>query len=301
MSILNDSKIKELCGTSYVTLVVRTKLGNTRLIQHIEGLSYKLDYNNLYRYINDNHTTSISKLITKLKEFEHYKNEIKINNKTKLFNNICLVIEAENLKVNNKKIKEQDIISLTITVPTLEDYESIGFKPMIYPFTPFSVNRDELGNKLLSYGVSSFGYDLRIAPEFKIFTNINNTVIDPKNFNDGTFVDFNGPQCIIPPNSFVLTRTIEYFQMPDTIVGNCLGKSTIARCGINCLVTPAEPGWSGYLTLEFANTTPLPAILYANEGGLQMQFFEGQRPDVTYSDRSGKYQNQRQEVTPPKV
>jgi len=174
-------------------------------------------------------------------------------------------------------------------------------KPMIFPFVNHSVNRNKQNEKILSYGLSSFGYDFRIAPEFKIFTNINNTIVDPKAFDENAFVNFEGDVCIIPPNSFVLARTVEMFHMPDDVVGICVGKSTIARVGINCLVTPVEPGWSGFLTLEFANTTPLPAKLYANEGGLQIEFFRGKRPRVTYSDRGGKYQNQSKEITLPKV
>lgn len=174
-------------------------------------------------------------------------------------------------------------------------------QPMISPFVNNSVRVNEQGEKILSYGVSSFGYDFRVAPEFKIFTNALSVVVDPKDFNEKAFVEYEGDVCIIPPNSFVLARTLERFCMPDTVMGLVSGKSTYARVGIFPLVTPAEPGWEGYLTLEFANSTPLPARLYANEGGLQMTFFEGERPITTYSDRDGKYQGQGPSVVLPKV
>jgi dCTP deaminase len=172
---------------------------------------------------------------------------------------------------------------------------------MISPFVDRSVKVNEQGNRILSYGLSSFGYDARVAPEFKVFTNVYSTIVDPKDFNPKNYVEMEGNECIIPPNSFVLARTLEEFDMPNNVVGICVGKSTIARVGINTLVTPLEPGWKGYLTLEFANTTPLPAKIYANEGGLQIQFFRGAKPNVTYSDRSGKYQHQPAEIVLPKV
>jgi dCTP deaminase len=160
----------------------------------------------------------------------------------------------------------------------------------------------EIAEKIVSYGLSSFGYDIRCSDEFKIFTNINSTVVDPKNFDDKNFVNFKGPICIIPPNSFVLTHTLERFIIPRDIVSNCVGKSTYARCGISVMVTPLEPEWEGYLTLEFANATPLPAMLYANEGCAQIQFFRGTRPcEVSYKDRGGKYQSQIAEPVTPKV
>lgn len=176
-----------------------------------------------------------------------------------------------------------------------------GDRPMITPFVNRSVNRNAAGEKIISYGLSSYGYDFRVAPEFKIFTNTYSAIVDPKNFDEKAFVDFTGDVCVIPPNSFVLARTIERFCMPTDVVGICVGKSTLARVGINCLVTPVEPGWEGFLTLEFANTTPLPAKLYANEGGLQINFYRGERPRVTYADRGGKYQGQNEQVTLPKV
>lgn len=173
--------------------------------------------------------------------------------------------------------------------------------PMISPFVENQVRTDIKGNKIISYGLSSFGYDFRIADEFKIFTNINSRVIDPLNFDNNSFIDFKGPVCIVPPNSFVLARTMERFKMPDNIVGVCTGKSTIARSGMSIMVTPLEPGWEGYLTLEYANTTSLPVMLYAHMGGGQIMFYEGEYPDVTYKDRNGKYQNQGEEVVTPRV
>ncbi len=145
--------------------------------------------------------------------------------------------------------------------------------------------------KIISYGTSSYGYDVRCANEFKIFTNVNSTIVDPKNFDDKCFVDFAGDVCIIPPNSFVLARTVEHFKIPKDVLVVCLGKSTYARCGIVVNVTPLEPEWEGYVTLEFSNTTPLPAKIYANEGCAQMLFFQSdEQCEVTYKDRGGKYQ-----------
>ena len=177
--------------------------------------------------------------------------------------------------------------------------------PMISPFESSQCRYRKsglgVGEKVISYGLSSFGYDVRIANEFKIFTNVNSSIIDPKDFNPSSFVDFTGDVCIIPPNSFVLARSLEYFNMPNDVTGLVLGKSTYARCGLSCLATPLECGWSGHITLEFANTTPLPAKLYANEGAAQVLFFQGSSPaSVTYADRAGKYQNQTG-VTLPKV
>ena len=156
-------------------------------------------------------------------------------------------------------------------------------------------------NGIISYGVSSYGYDARCAPEFKIFTNVNNAIVDPKNFSDDCFVEVNSDECIIPPNSFALARTIEYFRIPKDVLVVCLGKSTYARCGIIVNVTPLEPCWEGHVTLEFSNTTPLPAKIYANEGVCQFLFFKGDTPcDVTYDDRAGKYMGQTG-VTLPKI
>jgi len=153
----------------------------------------------------------------------------------------------------------------------------------------------------VSYGVSSYGYDIRIADEFKIFTNINSTVVDPKNFNPKNFVDFKGDVAIIPPNSFALGRSVEYFRIPRNVMTICVGKSTYARCGIITNVTPFEPEWEGFVTLEISNTTPLPAKIYANEGIAQVLFFESDEDClVSYGDKKGKYQGQ-QGITLPKV
>jgi dCTP deaminase len=153
----------------------------------------------------------------------------------------------------------------------------------------------------ISYGLSSYGYDARVAPEFKIFTNVDSAIVDPKNFSPTSFVDRTTDICIIPPNSFVLARTIEYFRIPRDVLVICLGKSTYARCGIIVNVTPLEPGWEGHVTLEFSNTTPLPAKIYANEGACQFLFLEGNEPcEVSYADRAGKYMGQKG-VTLPKL
>ena len=145
----------------------------------------------------------------------------------------------------------------------------------------------------ISYGLSSFGYDARVSDEFKIFTNVNSEIVDPKNFKPTNFVTKNVPECIIPPNSFVLARTVEKFKIPEDVLVICLGKSTYARCGIIVNVTPLEPGWEGYVTLEFSNTTPLPAKIYANEGVAQFIFLKGdEKPEITYADRKGKYMGQ---------
>lgn len=171
---------------------------------------------------------------------------------------------------------------------------------MIEPFEPGQVKLDG-DRRLVSYGTSSYGYDIRCSNEFKIFTNINSAVVDPKNFDANSFVDFRGDVCMIPPNSFALARTIEYFRIPRNVLTICLGKSTYARCGIIVNVTPFEPEWEGYVTLEFSNTTPLPAKIYANEGVAQVVFFEADEPcEVSYKDRGGKYQGQRG-VTLPKT
>jgi dCTP deaminase len=173
---------------------------------------------------------------------------------------------------------------------------------MIEPFEPGQV-REVNGKKIVSYGTSSYGYDIRCSKDFKIFTNINSTMVDPKNFDEKSFVDVSGDVCIIPPNSFALARTVEYFRIPRNVLTICLGKSTYARCGIIVNVTPFEPEWEGYVTLEFSNTTPLPAKIYANEGVAQVVFFECDPDDVcetSYRDRGGKYQGQ-QGVTLPKI
>lgn len=171
---------------------------------------------------------------------------------------------------------------------------------MIDPFEPAQVRfHDE--RRIVSYGVSSYGYDVRCAAEFKIFTNINTTIVDPKRFDERSFVDFEGDCCIIPPNSFALARTVEYFRIPGNVLVLCVGKSTYARCGMIVNVTPLEPGWEGHVTLEFSNTTPLPAKIYANEGVAQMLFFESDEVcETSYRDRDGKYMGQRG-VTLPKA
>ncbi len=171
---------------------------------------------------------------------------------------------------------------------------------MIEPFEPGQVRGSD-GERSISYGTSSYGYDVRCADEFKIFTNINSAIVDPKAFDESSFVDLRGEVCIIPPNSFALARTVEYFRIPRSVLTICLGKSTYARCGIIVNVTPLEPEWQGHVTLEFSNTTPLPAKIYANEGVAQMLFFEADEVcETSYADRAGKYQGQRG-VTLPKA
>jgi dCTP deaminase len=167
---------------------------------------------------------------------------------------------------------------------------------MIAPF-----EEKQIRQNVISYGLSSYGYDVRIADEFKIFTNVFSAIVDPKNFDSKSFVDFTGEVCIIPPNSFALGRTVEYFRIPRKVMTICVGKSTYARCGIITNVTPLEPGWEGHVTLEISNTTPLPAKIYANEGIAQILFFESDEECVvSYADKKGKYQAQ-QGVTLPKV
>lgn len=163
---------------------------------------------------------------------------------------------------------------------------------LIEPFEPRQV-RNIGDQRVISYGTSSYGYDVRCAAEFKVFTNINSAIVDPKNFSAGSFVDIESDVCIIPPNSFALARTIEYFRIPRDVLTICLGKSTYARCGIIVNVTPLEPEWEGHVTLEFSNTTPLPAKIYAHEGVAQMLFLQSDEAcEVSYGDRKGKYQGQ---------
>ena len=184
---------------------------------------------------------------------------------------------------------------------------------MIEPFEPKLINREltctktingclqPAYKKVVSYGLSSYGYDIRCAREFKVFTNINSTIVDPKNFDPRNFVEIEADECIIPPNSFALARTVEYFRIPRDVLTVCLGKSTYARCGILVNVTPFEPEWEGYVTLEFSNTTPLPAKIYAGEGCAQVLFFQSdEQCETSYKDRGGKYQGQ-VGVTLPKV
>lgn len=171
---------------------------------------------------------------------------------------------------------------------------------MIEPYEAGLV-REVAGARVVSFGTSSYGYDIRCSDEFKIFTNINSTIVDPKNFDARSFVDFKGPVCVIPPNSFALARTVEYFRIPRNVLTICLGKSTYARCGIIVNVTPLEPEWQGHVTLEFSNTTPLPAKIYANEGVAQVIFIESDEVcETSYADRGGKYQGQ-QGVTLPRL
>ncbi len=169
-------------------------------------------------------------------------------------------------------------------------------KGMIEPFVDSQVRQvDAHGRKVISYGVSSYGYDMRVAPEFKIFTNALSAIVDPKVFDSKSFVEFEGDVCLVPPNSFALARSVEYFRIPRNVLTICVGKSTYARCGIITNVTPFEPEWEGHVTLEISNTTPLPARIYANEGICQVLFFEADADDIcetSYKDKAGKYQGQ---------
>ena len=183
-------------------------------------------------------------------------------------------------------------------MPVLSDkwIKKMALNGMISPFEDKQIREGKI-----SYGLSSFGYDARVSNEFKIFTNVNSEIVDPKNFKPSNFVTKKVSECIIPPNSFVLASTIEYFKIPKDVLVICLGKSTYARCGIIVNVTPLEPGWEGHVTLEFSNTTPLPAKIYANEGAAQFVFLQGnERPEISYSDRKGKYMGQ-VGVTLPKI
>lgn len=153
---------------------------------------------------------------------------------------------------------------------------------------------------VISYGVSSYGYDFRIADDFRIFQKNKHDIIDPKNFNQSVYIQHIGPECIIPPNSFILGKSVEYFKMPNDVMGVCVGKSTLARCGLILNVTPIEPGWEGYITIEVSNSTPLPAIIYANEGIAQLLFFKGDPCEISYADKQGKYQKQL-DLTLPKI
>lgn len=165
---------------------------------------------------------------------------------------------------------------------------------MIDPFVEGQVSKG-----VISYGLSSYGYDIRVTNEFKVFTNVHNSLVDPKNFDDKSFVEIKADECIIPPNSFALARTMEYFKIPRSTLTICLGKSTYARCGIIVNVTPFEPEWEGHVTLEISNTTPIPAKIYANEGIAQVLFFEGDEEcEISYGDKKGKYQKQIGITTP---
>jgi dCTP deaminase len=171
-------------------------------------------------------------------------------------------------------------------------------KKMIEPFEERQI-KEVAGKRVISYGLSSYGYDLRVGDQFKVFTNLYNTLVDPKNFHEDAFVDMEGEYCIIPPNSFALAMSVEYFRIPRNVLTLCIGKSTYARCGIIVNVTPFEPEWEGFVTLEISNTTPLPAKIYANEGLAQVLFYTGEGScDVSYADRRGKYMKQL-EITVP--
>jgi dCTP deaminase len=220
---------------------------------------------------------------------------------------------ANNLRANLLKRKDQARARADGATPDADDAPGIlaaratlpGLLPdheirrlaeqegMIEPFCE-KLQRDLAGNKIMSYGLSSYGYDARCAPEWMIFTNVDNAIVDPKNFTTDSFVERSGDVVVIPPNSFLLTRTVEYFRIPNDVLTICIGKSTYARCGLIVNVTPLEPGWEGHVTLEISNTTPLPAKVYANEGVAQFLFFKGSSPcEVTYAARAGKYQGQR--------
>jgi dCTP deaminase len=192
---------------------------------------------------------------------------------------------------------EKNIIFIGDKMGILPDYrirEYAQKQAMIEPFVDGQVRDGKI-----SYGLSSYGYDIRVADEFKIFTNVHTTVVDPKNFDTQSMVDFKGDVCIIPPNSFALARTVEYFHIPRGVLTICVGKSTYARCGIIVNVTPFEPEWEGYATLEISNTTPLPAKIYANEGIAQVLFLEGDGMcEISYADKKGKYQAQKSIVLP---
>ena len=167
-------------------------------------------------------------------------------------------------------------------------------KGMIEPFVDGQIKKSETGERVISYGLSSYGYDLRVSNEFKVFTNVYGSVVDPKSFDDRSFVDMDTDVCVVPPNSFALARSVEYFRIPREVLTICVGKSTYARCGIIVNVTPFEPEWEGHVTLEISNTTPLPARIYANEGLAQVVFFQASEVcETSYADRAGKYMGQR--------
>ena len=176
---------------------------------------------------------------------------------------------------------------------------SLAAAGMISPFEPGQIRKDSNDQRIISYGTSSYGYDVRCAREFKIFTNVHSAIVDPKNFDPKTFVDYEGDSCIIPPNSFALARTMEYFRIPRDVLVVALGKRTYARCGFIVNVTPLQPEWEGEVTLECSNTTPLPARIYAGEGVAQFLFFRGDKPcETSYADRNGKYMGQRGVTVP---
>lgn len=211
-------------------------------------------------------------------------------------------LSEETLKMAIRNNQHSDVGVKSYRELTDEEKNTFADKAMLSPFVAHQVRVDENGNKLISYGLSSFGYDLRIADEFKIFTNLNSTCLDPKGIDKDSFVDFKGPICIIPPNSFILARSLERFNMPKDVSAIVVGKSTYARVGVNCLCTPAEAGWCGYLTIELANCTPLPVKVYANEGACQVIFMKGSMACKTsYADGNRKYQHQGPNITLPLV
>lgn len=204
-----------------------------------------------------------------------------------------------------------DVQRATPFLRAATEEDLVNWQPMIEPFVSRQVRKGEgplvdgfdgpvpTHSDVISFGVSSYGYDVRVADEFKVFTNVHGGRVDPKNFDSKNYVDIKGPELVIPPNGFALARTVEYFRIPRNVLTICLGKSTYARCGIIVNVTPLEPEWEGHVTLEFSNTTNLPAVVYANEGVAQMLFLESDEDcDVSYKDRQGKYQGQTGVVTP---
>lgn len=203
-------------------------------------------------------------------------------------------------------ITEEDILKYPVMISPFVDHQVRYRVNTVNPELNVERFDEELDvtvkdQRIVSYGLSSQGYDFRVANEFKIFTNKNNVVIDPLNFDESCFETFIGDACIVPPNSFVLARTVEKFRMPENVIGICVGKSTLARCGLEILVTPLECGWEGYLTLEYANVTSSPILLHANMGGGQIVFHLGNKPEVTYADRKGKYHHQGAEVVTARV
>ena len=202
----------------------------------------------------------------------------------------------ETQRTPERRLNPEHIQSIGRILVDWEIREYVKKYRMLDPFEE-QLKRDGV----ISYGLSSMGYDIRVTDEFKIFTNVRQAVVDPKQFNPDSFIDYKGSTCVIPPNSFALARSVEYFRMPRSVMGLCLGKSSYARCGIVVNITPLEPEWEGHLTIEISNTTPLPARIYSFEGIAQVLFFEaGSIPEVTYADRKGKYQGQ-QGITLPKV
>lgn len=309
MTILSDSEIKELCTTpKFVSRLVLKKPKVDRTILLIIGENeYFIDSVALFKAFEnkglckpsafvsvfvegscaffvfaDNKTQSEERLIRALKPY---------------------LIDRRDASVTTNIFTVFQNGLYTASEPDLIDF---GWKPMITPFEPQQVktrkNDHGKDERIISYGVSSYGYDIRAAPEFRVFTNVNTTLADPKNFDPKSFVEINEKKVIIPPNSFALARSLEAFSIPRDVMTVCLGKSTLARVGCVVGVTPFEPEWEGYATLEFSNTTPLPMVLYANEGCAQILFFQGNKAcDVSYGDRAGKYQNQVAEPISAKV